>query len=52
MKICESVRLGALRKVIQGNFEENKFLQSYLSFKIFQSVFKMHTTFLFINEFS
>ena len=52
MKIGESVRLGVLRKVIKGNFEEKKFLPRYLSFKIFQSVFGINVTFLFINEFS
>ena len=52
MKIGESVRLGVLRKVIKGNFEEKYFRPRYLSFKIFQSVFRINATFLFINEFS
>ena len=34
MKIGESVRLGAMRKVIKGNFEEKKFCPR---FKFFSS---------------
>ena len=36
MKIGECVRLGVMRKVIKGIFEEKNFLGSYLSLKFVQ----------------
>ena len=41
MKISEYVRLGVIKIFIKGIFEEQKFLQSYLSFKIVQSLFRI-----------
>ena len=42
--ICQ-VTVGVLRKVIKGNFEVKNFLPRYLSFKIFQKVFRINATF-------
>ena len=52
MKIGESVRLGVLRKVIKGNLEKKFVPLRYLSFNIFQSVFRINANFLFLNKFS
>ena len=42
------VRLGVLGKVIKGNFGRKKnVLPRYLSLKIFQSVFRINTTFFY-----
>ena len=48
MKIRESVRLGVLRKVINGNFEEEKFCPRYLSNKNFYLSTTFHNFLLFL----